>query len=211
MHLKPGYSVFFRLLGQRFLVEVLEVTHDTITVSFPGESYPVEGMGVDIEVHERTSVLTYHTQVLEPPTTGRPQMLLQRAASLTRRKHRGAWRIPFKADAVLRHSGDPQTQVCIYHDLSSQGALVHTNAGASVGDIVEITLPIPSGPGPWVRAKVLRVEPGTAPLRRKQRLGLVFLEMPAETKRTLTRFLWVRLLELYPREMSSLYPGSGRG
>ena len=63
--IKIGRHCLMNTMGQRFLVEILEVEDDTVRLSCPGADYPVTGMIVSLEFHDPAGYNSYRVEVLE--------------------------------------------------------------------------------------------------------------------------------------------------
>ena len=206
-YLKKGNEAYLRLMGRRFLVEVLAVANDTISISFPGGNYPIEGLGVTLEFHEPNGVVSYHTQVIAGPRGEGEGMVLQRAVSVTRMQHRRAWRVPVNVKMSLRKRGQRLPRKVLVIDISAEGVLIETNAPLAFEDLTDLRLTLPKLPVHVVAARVVRLEPADPARKQGPRFALLFVDVAPETRRLLTYYVWSQLRRRHPDEMMARFPG----
>jgi len=192
-------------MGQRFLVEILDVAQDTIAVSAPGSDYPIDGMGVTLEFHEFGSVVSYHTRVVVGPRQKGDPVILQRMAGLARKHHRRAWRVSLDAYAHLRRHGDIHYQAARIVNISTEGALIETSADLELNDLFDLRLALPGEPSHWVLGRVIRAEPSESDARQ---FGVLFVELSVAAKRSLTTHIWRCVRRERSDDVSELFPGS---
>lgn len=204
-----GKVTFVRLMGMRFLVEVESVADDTIAVTFPGSSYPVEGLPAELEFHDLNGVKTYYVQVVSGPRKPGDSMILRRTTSLTRKHHRRGWRVPLNAVTELRKPFDATGHRTLLVDISSEGALAETNGRFEVGDVVEFPLCLPLQSSHVVTGRIVRRDEHV-PSEGPHRYGLLFLDTPPPAREALTRFIWDQIRRLYPKELRAQFPGHGK-
>ncbi len=92
-HFTEGTRALLILMGQRFLVTVLNANTDTLRVSFPVQDFPLEGMYVNLEFHDDLGYVTYETEVIESPKQAGDGLLIRRPPESVRTHHRTAWRV----------------------------------------------------------------------------------------------------------------------
>lgn len=206
--LRVGNECYLRVMGRNFLVEILGLAEDTIWVSFPAGNYPVEGQGVDLEFHDSSGYLCYHTRVAIGPKKKGDGIVLQRAEAATFLEHRRTWRVPVDLKVRIQRVVDRQEGMGRLVNLSAQGALVETRAPLALGHSLSLTIPLPDGPPITVSADVIHTGPWT--WLAQPRFGIRFTQVPAGARQRLTRFLWKRIRKHYARELDALYPGRRR-
>jgi hypothetical protein len=209
IELERGKTVFLRFMGKRFLVEIESVADDTIAVSFGGSSYPIDGLGVELEFHDFEGVKTYHTQVVSGPREPGDSMILRRSAGLTRKHHRRGWRVPLETRTEIREPFQSDVHKGVVINVSSEGALIETTAPLEVGEAVELPLVLPKHHTYNVTGRVIRKESLALP-GGLERYGLVFVDTPPKARKALTRFIWSQIRRLYSEEARAQFLGQGK-
>jgi len=208
--LRRGEKGFLRVMGNPFLVEVLAVNAKEVWVSFPGEGYPLEGMGAQLEFHTPAGYVLYHTQVVRGPRAEGDGVVLERTESSDERQHRRHWRVPADFPVVLQPEAGTQRYTALLHNLSAGGMHVRTHAEMALPCDLHIAMPL--GDDAVVhelRGRVLhrRDMPHTTPGPPIE-YGVTFTEVPKESRRALLSYLYEAIRALYPEEVRALYPGA---
>ena len=205
VYLEKGRQGFVRFSRTRLPVEVLAAAKDTAGVSCPFEPLPSAGVIVDLEFPDTRYTACFHMQVVVAPNEREDGIILQRAASASYAQRRRTWRVPL-ADAIsFRKQGDVQQAEGVVINLSCEGLLMATRTTLRVNDVLDIFVTLPGLPGFKMVGKVVRSE-----IAASGRVGVLFIELSREAKRSLTYFMWDRLRTMYPKEISALWPGSRR-
>ncbi len=205
LHLQPGNTGYVQLVYERRPVELIAVANDTVGVTCPFEQLPLAGSLADLVFTEDRCVAYYHMQVVVAPNEPEDGIILQRAASATYAQRRKTWRVPLTDTIAFQRYGDTRPGEAIVVNVSCDGLLLVTRMPLEVNDMLDLFLVLPDQPARKITGRVVRCEttyPG--------RFGILFVQLSAESKRALTLFMWQQLRKLYPREIASLWPGSGR-
>lgn len=207
-HQEPGLQVgkqcYLRLLNQTYLVEIIGLAEDTIGVTFPSANFPVEGMGAELEIHDREGFLCFHTRVAIGPKELGDGIVLQRAEAATYLKHRRTWRVPVDFKVKLRRSSDGVRGNGRLVDLSSEGALMETQAAFAQGDDLAMKFRLPGRLSSTVQARIIHWREAAGP--GYARAGLRFSAVPPDARRALTKFLYARIRVLYRPQLKAMYP-----
>ena len=67
VELSEGNLCLLSVMRQYFMVEIVEVGEQSLKLSFPGRDYPVEGMPVDLQFHDKTGFYSYPSVVMRGP------------------------------------------------------------------------------------------------------------------------------------------------
>lgn len=203
--LEVGNSCFLRIFDQRYFVDILGVSQDTIWVSFHMSDFPLEGMGVDLEFHQGGGFTCYHTRVSIPPKEAGDGVVLQRAEAATFMAYRRSWRVPVDLAMKAREHPDGEVWDGRLVDISAEGALAVSAKALEVGDMMSLSFALPGGRMATMTAQVIHSRVDDEGV---VHMGLRFDDVPATTREALTSFLWREIRERYPSELEELYPPS---
>lgn len=194
-----GVNCLLTVTDRHFVVEIVELNEETIRVSFPGIDYPIAGMLVDIEFHYLSGFSYYQTKVVEGPQREGDGIVLVRPAESTHIQHRDSCRVPTDLTGELKISGGDESFEAKLINLSSGGAMIETAGEFEVGAALELTLTLPDEPTHTFSTQVLHVGGVSgAPDHEIRRYGTRFTGHEPGAGRSMTRFIWGRLRELYP-------------
>lgn len=197
--LTKGSQCLLHVLGQHFLVDVLEVADDTIRVTFPGEDYPVAGMQVSLEFHDTEGFNSYVSEVLTGPETKSQSMVLKRPRGARRTHHRRSFRVPTDLTVQVKDQVHVRRYDAALLDLSSGGVLLDTVAPFDFSTTVEVTMSLPGELTHTVLGKVVHIgESPDNPGSGSKLLGVRFLSLSPQVLNSISRYIWKRLRELYP-------------
>ncbi len=192
-------------MGARMAVEVLAIAGDTISVRCAGGNLPAKGMGGDLEFAGAHGIVCYHVHVISDPHDADGSLVLQRAASVTRKQRRKSWRVPMHLDTELLRENDQRPYNAMVLNLSAEGAMIETDAPLRMGEPVELCLSLQGGTLFWAVCKAVRTEGDSEGW--KQRFGLLFVSMPEKGRSIMTHYLWKQLRKLYPKQVRAQFPG----
>lgn len=193
-----GNQCFLNVMGEHFLVDVLEVNEDVIHVSFPARDYPVEGMRVDLEVHNDTGFCRYPAVVMESPEhTEAKGLMLKIAKQPQFARHRGTCRVPTDLTVQVKAAGHPRRHNAELVNLSSGGAGICCSAPLATGADVDIEISLPGERLHSLCGTVLHERPADA-CGNVKHFGVRFREAEAVVTDALARFIGKRVHELYP-------------
>jgi len=209
--LMKGSKGFLRVMGYPFLVEVLGVEGKQIWVSFPGADYPVEGMGAQLEFHQDTGYVLYHTQVVRGPRQLGDGVIVERSETSDERRHRANWRVPTNLAVVIQEAGSGTRYSAIMENLSAGGLLLRAYANLNLKNLLNVTFELEDGEEHTVVGKVVyAAEESSLSRRPNQEYGVSFVEVPNAARRAITLFLYAKIRQLYPKEVQAMYPRSPR-
>ena len=205
-NISEGRTAYIRYRGKIVSVSISAVAADTVAVVFPRDTRPpVVGSGVELEISDSHGEVSYHMQVVVGPDRLGDGMILQRASCVTPRQRRKSWRVDVGSNTRLRRRGLDVVFEAVLIDVSAEGALVECSERFAPMDVIELELRLPSQVTHIAPAKIVRKQKG-----RKSRYGVLFEELDKKARRSLTEYISHRLFEICPREVASLFPGSGR-
>lgn len=205
--LRAGNTALLKVTNRRFLVTVLDLAKETIWVSFPGADYLVEGMGVELEFHDRDGFLRYYSRVVIPPKNVGDGVVLQRVETAQVIRHRRTWRVPTHLPVHLRDPVDNRQWSGRLVDLSAEGGLALTHAAVeAAGAELEAAVEFPEHGLVRLLAKVIH----TTPADRLYRVGLYFTKISKTNRDRLTAYLYPRIREHFQAELRELYPPPGQ-
>ncbi len=202
-YLSAGNLGYLRLLGQTYAVEVRGVSKDTIWVSFPGKSYPVEGAGADLEFHEPSGFTSYHTRVVLG-SEDQDGILLQRSEAATKLKNRRSWRVPVEVEVAIEHDGVKVAKPGRLRDVSSDGAQIDAVEDLDIETAVTLRFTL-SGVPP-ITAPAIVIHKRSKVLSRTIHYGVRFRNIGPMDRKSLTTFLYRAIRERYAAELREMYP-----
>lgn len=208
--IKVGNRALLLLLGQRFLVGILEVTPTTLRVSFPTVHFPLEGMRVQLEFHDEEGYTAYETEVLESPKDVGDGLLLARSESPIRNQHRTNWRIPAALQVAIREHAHPRTYNGHARNVSAGGMLVESDVALRAGDAVDLSFELPTGREIKTVAEVISTAACPERTSNAHLYGFRFIGLDPADVRALSQYIWHRLRELYPQQLLHLRRQSDR-
>ena len=210
--LSVGNSALLNFVEDRFLVKILGTEDNKIWVSFPGNGYPVDGMGGRLEFHRSAGFSAYNVQVLryaEGQSTG---LILERSESAEQRTHRTAWRVPADFHTVVQKHEDQSSFTAVMEDLSAEGALIRAHPMLDLHTPLRLTFALDREHGDRVVDGDVCYTKGPDPIEENPmpRYGVRFRKMTPETRRLLTLFLYHHVRKLYPKDVAAMYPARRR-
>ena len=194
-----GTTCLMTVTDRRFMVKIVDVTDDTIRVTFPGIDYPIEGMLIDLEFHDLTGFSYYQATVIEGPQKMGDGILLEKPSNAKRVRHRDSCRVSTDLEAELKDQAHVKTHTARIKNLSTSGALIETKAYFELDTTLEITLSLPDKSVHDVIVQIVHVndsvESDADPVHS---YGTRFVGYEPGTGRAITRYIWGQLKTLYP-------------
>ncbi|HNR32118.1 MAG TPA: PilZ domain-containing protein [Candidatus Hydrogenedentes bacterium] len=206
-YLEPGRRVTLCLAERRVPSRILAVAQDTVGVTMDTPPYPDEGAGVGLEFEGPDGAVSYYTRVIVCPRAPGDAMILMRAPNISGAERRRAWRVPLDLRAPVRRVAAGKAADMRVVNISTEGALLEPEAALELHEVLDIYLALPGQDPHLVRARVVREEASPKRRPRSLRFGVLFADLAPDARRTLTYFMWERLIKLYPKEMAKLFPG----
>lgn len=198
--IRKGNDALLHVMNQHFLVEILKVQDDVIHVSFPGQDYPIEGMRVDLEFHDKSGFNSYKTIVLQGPYETAGDLILTKPHATMRAQHRGSCRVPTDLSVQVKDQAHVRRYDASVINLSSGGALIETDGPFTLDMTLEFTLSLPGEPTHVLLGQVVHFTNRQAQDEAsRQLLGLKFVGLDPDASECITKYLWERLKTLYPQ------------
>lgn len=199
--IRPGDQCLFNVTGRHFLVRVLETDSATVRITFPGIDYPVEGMRAYLEFHDETGFYYYPAEILRGPMADQQGVLLSRPTELKRSTHRSSCRVATDLTVRVKDQVHVRRYDAALINISSGGALLQTEAPLDFSSTVEITLSLPGETSHLILGQVVHIiEPAPNAPASEQMIGIKFSNFDPVVEKSLTRYIWRRLQELYPQD-----------
>jgi hypothetical protein len=199
--IRVGNQCLLKVMNQHFMVEILRVDGTAIETSFPGSDYPIAGMGVDLQFHDKHGFNSYQTTVFEGPQQTGNTLLLNAQVRSSRAQHRDSCRVPTDLTVQAKDQVHVRRYDAALRNLSAGGALLETIGPFELGTTLEITLSLPGEPTHGVLGRVVHASNDA---RRKEGgarlLGVRFVSPDAHVVQSIVRYIWNRLRDLYPPE-----------
>lgn len=196
--IREGNLGLLSVMNQHFLVEIIEVTERHVRVSFAGGDYPVKGMYVDLEFHDKLGFNCYHSVVLEGPGERREGILLRRPVGCTRAQHRDSCRVPTDLTVQVKDQVHVRRYDAALLNVSGGGALLQTRAPFGFETAIEMTVSLPGEPTHTVLAQVVHVTEAHQSGSDNRLIGVRFVSLDSAVAASMARYIWNRLRELYP-------------
>lgn len=206
--IRTGNTGFLHIMDSRFLVELRGVERSQIWVSFPGVQYPVAGVGGRLEFHNERGYVAYNVQVIRYADRPEDGIILERSESAERRTHRTSWRVPTDINVAFRMPEGTESFSAVMEDISADGCLLRAVPVLAVRTPLELTFALDRQHGNQTLAARVCYVQEESELRTPVglRYGIRFTQIPPETKRLLTLFLYHHVRRLYPKEVAAMYP-----
>lgn len=198
---EKGHECFLNVTGRHFKVKILEAGPDTVRVAFPGKDYPVEGMGAALEFYDEEGYTYINTEVTEGPGGKGEGVLLKIRSEAKRNVNRSVIRVPTDLTVQVKEQVHVRKYDAALLDLGAGGALLQTEAVFGFHTLVEITLSLPGESTYTILGQVMHA--AEAPKRHNAPshfYGIRFTEVDPDFERSVGRYIWRRLRELYPPE-----------
>ncbi len=188
--IRPGNSCLLCATGRHFLVEILDITEDTIHTTFPVTDYLVTGMSIDLEFHEAEGYLECRTEVVQEPRAKGDGVILRRPAQSYWNAHRGSNRVPTDLTVQVRDLTHPRRYDAELINLSSGGALVQTRASLAIPARVEIALSLPGEPQHTVNGRVAHISEGQmGGVSGMRRVGIRFVDLTSDSYESIVHYI----------------------
>jgi c-di-GMP-binding flagellar brake protein YcgR len=196
-HFRKGGQCLLVLMGQRFLVKILNVEEERLRLSFPAGDFPIDGMYVDLEFHDEDGYVRYESEVLEGPVNVGDGVLVRRPSNLVFNRHREHWRVPADFKAELKGHVHPRRHLVPVINISVGGLLVRSTADFSMGDGLEIELAIPGGGKNIMTGQIVHVNVTQGGRDTAHFYGIKFIGMDPQIAREIHAYVRQRVRDLY--------------
>jgi hypothetical protein len=194
----PGRPCLIRFAENTFLVQISEVTDETIRVTFYAYDFPVPGMLVDLEFHQPEGIAHFVAKVLEGPKRERDGILLERPFSAQIIQHRATYRAATDIDTSFAQVDGRQAERCQVRNLSTTGASVESRVRLPHGAHIILNLNF-EGTAHAIEAEVCHVDTFVrSDGATFYRYGTRFTNYSPGAGGAVTNYVWNRLKSLYP-------------
>jgi hypothetical protein len=194
-----GTTCLMTVTDRLFMVKIVDVTNDTIRVTFPGIDYPVEGMLIDLEFHDLTGFSYYQAIVLEGPQKVGDGILLEKPTDAKRIRHRDSCRVATDLKAELKDQAHVKTHPARIMNLSTSGALIETEAYFELDTTLEVKMTLPDNTTHDIIVQIVHVNDTVQSESQPVHCyGTRFVGYEPGTGRDITRYIWAQLKTLYP-------------
>ncbi len=199
MEMRAGSTCLLNVIGQYFLVDLLEVGENSIRVSFPGRDYPVPGMTVSLDFHDADGFDSFEAEVIEGPAKNDSGLLLTKPNESRRTQHRDACRVPTDLTVQVKDQVHVRRYDASLLNLSAGGALIESDAPFDFSTTLELTLSLPGEPLLRILGQVVHISDETQSSSPGSRLfGVRFVSLDPDVRHAISRYAWYRLREIYP-------------
>lgn len=196
---QAGHQCLLVLMGQRYLVGILDLTPETVRISFPMSNLPMEGMLIQLEMHDESGYLSYEMEVLQGPRQVGDGLLLKRPLASQQIRHRGTWRVPTDFKAVLKDHVHPRRHQISVLNISVGGMLTRCSAHLKIGDNVDVSFSLPDEDveSPLL-GEVMHVSEAPGPSEGDMLIGIRFVGLDTMSAQGILHYVMRRMRELYP-------------
>jgi len=196
--IRKGNRCLVSLMGRHFMVEVVEVEKDTISVTFPGCDYPPDGVFVHLEFHDPEGFTHYHTEVVRGPQSREDLLVLSKPGEPKRNVHRDTFRVPTDLTVQVRDQVHVRKYDALLLDISAGGCLLQTDAPFDFDTSIEITLSLPGEATHTILGQIIHIaETGSRHDGPSRVFGVKFVGVPSDAASSIGRYVWLRLRDLY--------------
>jgi len=199
--LSVGTQCMLHVTGRHFLVRVVDVDGELVRLTFPGKDYPVEGMRGEIQLHDEEGFFYYPVVVVEGPMLKGSGIRVRTMGGLKRSRHREACRVPTDLTVQVKDEAHVRLYNALLLNISAGGAFIQTDAPFDYSTTVEITISLPGEPTHGIRCRIVDVLPACETARSTdKRFCVRFLDIDPDAEKSITRYVWERLHQIYPAE-----------
>ncbi|MFP6581186.1 MAG: PilZ domain-containing protein [Candidatus Hydrogenedentota bacterium] len=202
--LTVGQECFLTATKRVIVVEVLGLSEDSIWVSYPTSDIIKDGTGVELTFKTEDGFVGFHAHVSAGPKVNQGGIMLERSESGLNNRERRNWRVPCNFPVSLQVVEQPEVHSCRMVDITIDGLMLYSKWELEPGAMVSIRFNLPNRPTTVAQCRVVYCDP--TPDGDSNRYGLRFEDVKQEGKESLTWFLYERIREIYPRQLSDLYP-----
>ena len=199
--LSVGTQCMLHVTGRHFLVRVVDVDNDLVRLTFPGKDYPIEGMRGEIQLHDEEGFFYYPVVVVEGPMLKGSGIRVRKMGGLKRSRHREACRVPTDLTVQVKDEAHVRLYNALLLNVSAGGAFIQTDAPFDYSTTAEITISLPGEPTHGIRCRIVDVLPACETARSTdKRFCVRFLDIDPDAEKSITRYVWERLHQMYPTE-----------
>lgn len=195
-----GNQCMLRVVGDHFLVKIVDVQPTHIRVTFPGREYPIEGLQVTLEFHDEQGFNSYRTHIVHGPEKTPGGLLLARPVESRRTKYRDSCRVPTDLTVQVKDQLHVRRYDAALANIGAGGALIVTPAQFDFSTTVEMRLSLPGEPQHTVLAHIVHTSGAPSSYSTVDKIyGIRFISLEPEASQSINRYVWNRLREIYPR------------
>jgi Tfp pilus assembly protein PilZ len=199
--LSVGTQCMLHVTGRHFLVRVVDVDNDLVRLTFPGKDYPIEGMRGEIQLHDEEGFFYYPVVVVEGPMLKGSGIRVRKMGGLKRSRHREACRVSTDLTVQVKDEAHVRLYNGLLLNVSAGGAFIQTDAPFDYSTTVEITISLPGEPTHGIRSRIVDVLPACETARSTdKRFCVRFLDIDPDAEKSITRYVWERLHQMYPTQ-----------
>lgn len=196
--LEPGLQCLLTVTENHFMVKILDVSEDSLHVSFPAADYPVEGMFVELEVHDAGGFSYYRSVVIKGPQKLGDGVILRKPEGPSRNVHRACCRVPTDIVGKVRDDVHVKKYPLYIRNISAGGALIEAFRDFRLNTSLELSFSLREKGDLNVLAEVVHVTEIDVDTKDARLYGIRFVGLDPEIRDTLNTYIWERLRELYP-------------
>jgi hypothetical protein len=198
LHFRKGERLILLIMGERYLVSVLDVEPERVRVSYPAAHFPVEGMYVLMEFHDDEGYSTYESEVLATPHQPGDGLVLRRPHADRRASHRRAWRVEADFKAIIKDHVHPQKHEVDVINVSAGGLQFATQQVMEIGHNLDIDFDIPGRGHHKVLAAVAHLIVLEKDQHAPHRVGVKFINPEPETTKAVAEYIWLQVHRKHP-------------
>jgi len=210
MHFRKGERFILLIMGERYLVSVLDVEADRVRVSYPSAHFPVEGMYVLMEFHDDEGYSTYESEVLATPHQPGDGLVLRRPHADRRASHRRAWRVETDFKAIVKDHVHPQKHEVDVVNLSAGGLQFKSGLDLEIGHNVDIDFDLPGRGHHKVLGAVAHLMVSEEARNAPRRIGIKFINPEPDTTRAVIEYIWLQVHRTHPEARHPMLRPTGK-
>ena len=191
-----GAHCLLRVMGQQFWIRVTESGDDAMRVSFPGLDYPLEGMQIELELHEEGGYRVFNTHMIGRGETLEEGIVLAPPQERQQRTHRSAIRVDTQLPVIVKDQVSLKKHEGTLINLSQGGALFTTEAPFDFDSTIEMTLTLPGEPAYTFMGQVRHVDSARGATHRQ--IGIRFISPESVAMTAVEQYIVTQLRALYP-------------
>jgi len=191
-----GAQCLLRVMDQQFWVRVTEVGEEAVRVSFPGHDYPLEGMTVELEVHEEDGYRIFKTRMTGRGANFDEGIILAFPMKQQQRVHRTTARVETNLPIEIKDTASTRKYSGVLTNLSQSGGQFITEGPFDFDSTIELALNLPGEPTHTLLGQVRHVDAERGSGQRT--IGIRFISPDAESTAAVERYIVRLLREQYP-------------
>lgn len=188
---EKGTKCSLRIDGRRYPAQLLDARDRILRLACLEDGFSMESRGVVVEFDGQPGTAAYFTRFLTAAPDNHTELILLRSANLNCDELRSFLRVPTEIAVTVTLADSPATFSAKLLNISSGGALMHSDALPELEYGERLKLQIAEDPAISVEGELVHFSSGKP--SSDLRIGVRFVDVDDESVRALTWFVWKRV------------------